>query len=139
ICLLGPNGSGKSTLIKTMAGMLSALSGSILLSDGNASRFTPKEMAQKLSTVLTDRISIGNLSAFTLVSLGRSPYTSWTGKLSAEDEKATRKAIVSTGLEPLADRDISTLSDGERQKVMIARALAQNTDIILLDEPTAHL
>lgn len=139
ICLLGPNGSGKSTLIKTMAGMQVPLSGTVTLSGDDMMRFGPKETAQKLSTVLTDRILIGNLSVFTLVSLGRSPYTSWTGKLNLEDEKATRQAIEATGLQSLAHRDISTLSDGERQKVMIARALAQDTDIILLDEPTAHL
>lgn len=139
ICLLGPNGSGKSTLIKTMAGMQVPLSGSIFLSESNISSFTPKETALKLSTVLTDRVSIGNLSVFTLVSLGRSPYTPWTGKLKPDDEEATNQAIAAAGLEALADRDISTLSDGERQKVMIARALAQDTDIILLDEPTAHL
>src|SRR5699024_1475990 len=112
---------------------------SVLLSKSNISTFTTKQTARKLSIVLTDRILIGNLSVFTLVSLGRSPYTSWSGKLSADDEKATLKAIEATGLETLAYRDISTLSDGERQKVMIARALAQDTDIILLDEPTAHL
>lgn len=139
VCLLGPNGSGKSTLIKTMAGMQPPLAGSISLSGDDMAHFTPKEIARKLSTVLTDRILIGNISVFTLVSLGRSPYTGWTGKLRAEDEKATLQAIHSTGLEPLANRDISTLSDGERQKTMIARALAQDTDIILLDEPTAHL
>jgi len=139
ICLLGPNGSGKSTLIKTMAGMQAALSGNVFLSGSDMMHFTPKQTARKLSTVLTDQILIGNLSVFTLVSLGRSPYTAWTGKLRPEDERATRQAIKSTGLEKLAGRDVSTLSDGERQKVMIARALAQDTDIILLDEPTAHL
>lgn len=139
VCLLGPNGSGKSTLIKTMAGMQSPLEGSVYLAGDDMIQFTPKEIARKLSTVLTDRILIGNLSVFTLVSLGRSPYTGWTGRLRTEDEEATLQAIQSTGLEPLAERDISTLSDGERQKTMIARALAQDTDTILLDEPTAHL
>ena len=139
VCLLGPNGSGKSTLIKTMAGMLSPLGGGISLFDEEMAQFTQKEVARKLSTVLTDRILIGNLSVFTLVSLGRSPYTGWTGKLQSKDEEATLNAIESTSLENLAHRDISTLSDGERQKTMIARALAQDTDLILLDEPTAHL
>ncbi len=139
VCLLGPNGSGKSTLIKTMAGMLPPLEGGISLFDEKMTQFTQKEVARKLSTVLTDRILIGNLSVFTLVSLGRSPYTGWTGKLQPGDEEATINAIESTGLEDLVHRDISTLSDGERQKTMIARALAQDTDLILLDEPTAHL
>lgn len=139
VCLLGPNGSGKSTLIKTMAGMQAALQGSVGIANKEMAQLTPKEIARQLSTVLTDRILIGNLSVYTLVSLGRSPYTSWTGKLQAKDAKATERAIRSTGLQPLAQRDISTLSDGERQKAMIARALAQDTNIILLDEPTAHL
>jgi iron complex transport system ATP-binding protein len=139
ICLMGPNGSGKSTLIKTLAGMQAPLSGDISLFYESVAALTPKEIAQKLSTVLTDRITIGNLDVFTLVSFGRSPYTGWLGRLREEDEKVVRWAIEATGVEPLVHRDISTLSDGERQKVMIARALAQDTDLILLDEPTAHL
>ncbi len=139
VCLLGPNGSGKSTLIRTLAGMQSPLEGSLALFGEAIKEFTPKNIARKLSTVLTDRITVGNLNVFMLVSLGRSPYTGWSGKLQPEDEDAVVKAIESTGLKALSDRDISTLSDGELQKAMIARALAQDTDLILLDEPTAHL
>jgi iron complex transport system ATP-binding protein len=139
VCLMGPNGSGKSTLIKTLAGMQAQLEGEISLFGSPLNQLLPKELAQKLSTVLTDRVTIGNLDVFTLVSFGRSPYTSWLGRLRDEDEKKVRWAIEATGLQPLIDRDISTLSDGERQKVMIARALAQDTDLILLDEPTAYL
>lgn len=139
VCLLGPNGSGKSTLIKTLAGMQAPLNGDISLFGDSVKQLTPKDIAYKLSTVLTDRITIGNLDVFTLVSFGRSPYTGWLGRLREEDEKVVRWAIEATGLEPLVHRDISTLSDGERQKVMIARALAQDTELILLDEPTAHL
>jgi len=139
VCLLGPNGSGKSTLIKTLAGMHQPLGGEISLFGDSVAELTPKDIARKLSTVLTDRITIGNLDVFTLVSFGRSPYTGWLGRLREEDEKVVRWAIEATGLEPLVHRDISTLSDGERQKVMIARALAQDTELILLDEPTAHL
>ncbi len=139
VCLLGPNGSGKSTLIKTLAGMQSPLEGTLTLFHEPIVQFKPKEFARKLSTVLTDRITIGNLDVFTLVSLGRSPYTDWSGKLQPEDEQVVLQAIESTGLKALIDRDISTLSDGELQKAMIARALAQDTDLILLDEPTAHL
>jgi iron complex transport system ATP-binding protein len=139
VCLLGPNGSGKSTLIKTLAGMHQPLGGEISLFGDSVAELTPKDIARKLSTVLTDRITIGNLDVFTLVSFGRSPYTGWLGRLRDEDEKAVRWAIEATGLQPLVHRDIRTLSDGERQKVMIARALAQDTDLILLDEPTAHL
>jgi iron complex transport system ATP-binding protein len=139
VCLLGPNGSGKSTLIKTLAGMHQPLGGEISLFGDSVAGLTPKDIAQKLSTVLTDRITIGNLDVFTLVSFGRSPYTGWLGSLRDEDRRVIEWAIEATGLEPLVHRDISTLSDGERQKVMIARALAQDTDLILLDEPTAHL
>lgn len=139
VCLLGPNGSGKSTLIKTLAGMQTPLDGSISLFGDPVHELTPKDIARKLSTVLTDRITIGNLDVFTLVSFGRSPYTGWLGSLREKDEQAVRWAIKATGLEPLVHRDISTLSDGERQKAMIARALAQDTELILLDEPTAHL
>lgn len=139
VCLMGPNGSGKSTLIKTLAGMQPKLEGEISLFGTPLNQLSPKDLACKLSTVLTDRVTIGNLDVFTLVSFGRSPYTGWLGRLQGEDEKKVRWAIEATGLKPLSDRDISTLSDGERQKVMIARALAQDTDLILLDEPTAHL
>ena len=139
ICLLGPNGSGKSTLIKTLAGMLPKLGGGIRLFEEEVSILSAKEIAQQLSTVLTDRVTIGNLSVYQLVAFGRSPYTGWLGSLSQKDEEKVRWAIESTGLENFVHRDISRLSDGERQKVMIARALAQDTSVILLDEPTAHL
>lgn len=139
VCLLGPNGSGKSTLIKTLAGMQPSLGGTVSLFGEELAGLTPKDIARKLSTVLTDRITIGNLDVFTLVSFGRSPYTGWLGRLQNNDEEVVQWAIEATGLQPLVHRDISTLSDGERQKAMIARALAQDTDLILLDEPTAHL
>ena len=139
ICLLGPNGSGKSTLIKTMAGMHRALGGEIWLFGDSVSTLSAKEIAKRLSTVLTDRVTVGNLSVYDLVSFGRSPYTGWLGTLSPEDEQKVRWAIEATGLEDFVRRDISKLSDGERQKVMIARSLAQDTSVILLDEPTAHL
>lgn len=139
ICLLGPNGSGKSTLIRTLAGMHPALSGAITLFDQPVINLSAKEIARRLSTVLTDRITIGNLSVYNLVAFGRSPYTGWLGSLSREDEEKVRWAIKATGLEDFVNRDTGKLSDGERQKVMIARALAQDTPVILLDEPTAHL
>jgi len=136
---LGPNGSGKSTLIKTLAGMHPKLNGEISLFNCDISRLSAKEIARQLSTVLTDRISIGNLSVYQLVAFGRSPYTGWLGSLNKKDEEEVRWAVNATGLQKFVHRDISKLSDGERQKVMIARALAQDTSIILLDEPTAHL
>lgn len=139
VCLLGPNGSGKSTLMRTMSGIQTPLAGKVELLGQPLSKLSAKEIALQLSVVLTDRMTIGNLSVYALVALGRSPYTGWMGKLSAKDEKIVQEAIEITGTAHLASAHISDLSDGERQKVMIARALAQDTQIILLDEPTAHL
>lgn len=139
ICLLGPNGSGKSTLIRTLTGLHQPLDGSIKLTGKKLNHYSNKEVATKISTVLTDRLTIGNLSVYELVAFGRSPYTGWFGSLSQEDENVVEWAIESTGIEEFVDRDVLRLSDGERQKVMIARTLAQNTSAILLDEPTAHL
>lgn len=139
VCLLGPNGSGKSTLIRTLSGLHAPLGGTVRVEGTEVAQLSHKELATRLSTVLTDRLTIGNLSVQELVAFGRSPYTGWFGSLSAEDERVVQWAIESTGIQALAGRDVLRLSDGERQKVMIARALAQDTDVILLDEPTAHL
>lgn len=139
ICLLGPNGSGKSTLIKTLAGMFPPLDGTIRLFEDSILELTAKDIAKRLSTVLTDNVTVGNLSVYNIVAFGRSPYTGWLGSLSKKDEEKVRWAIESAGLKSFVHRDVSRLSDGERQKVMIARALAQDTSVILLDEPTAHL
>lgn len=139
VCLLGPNGSGKSTLIRTLSGLHKPLGGEIALYGKSLSQFTIKEVAKKVSTVLTDRITIGNLSVYELVSFGRSPYTGWFGSLKQKDEEVVQWAIEAAGIEEFVERDVLQLSDGERQKVMIARALAQDTAGILLDEPTAHL
>ncbi|MFH5831834.1 ABC transporter ATP-binding protein [Halalkalibaculum sp. DA384] len=137
--LLGPNGSGKSTLIRTLARMQRPLNGRILLEGSDLASLPMKEVAKKVSTVLTDRIRIGNLTVYNLIAFGRSPYTGMMGKLREEDREIVHWAIEATGLQRFVERDILKLSDGERQKVMIARALAQDTPVILLDEPTAHL
>lgn len=139
VCLLGPNGSGKSTLIRTLAGLHAPLSGRVKLSGQFLDQLNNKQISRKVSTVLTDRMTIGNLSVHELVSFGRSPYTGWFGSLDQEDKQKVVWAIESTEIGTLIDRDVLHLSDGERQKVMIARALAQDTPAILLDEPTAHL
>ncbi len=139
VCLLGPNGSGKSTLIRTLTGLHNPLDGDVLLNGKNLDFFAVKEIAQKISTVLTDRITIGNISVYELVAFGRSPYTGWFGSLNKKDKEIVEWAIASAGIEQFVDRDVLHLSDGERQKVMIARALAQDTSAVLLDEPTAHL
>lgn len=139
VCLLGPNGAGKSTLMRTLAGMQPLLNGRILLNNQDITTFTPKQLARHLSVVLTEPINAGMLTGWDLVTLGRHPYTSWSGKLTVVDETAVQQAISAVGAIHLAQRHVNTLSDGERQKIMIARALAQEPDIMLLDEPTAFL
>lgn len=139
VCLLGPNGSGKSTLIRTLAGLHPPLNGEISLLGEPMAQLTNKDISKKISTVLTDQLTIGNLTVQELVSFGRSPYTGWFGSLDKRDTQKVEWAIESTGIASFVNRDVLQLSDGERQKVMIARALAQDTPAMLLDEPTAHL
>lgn len=138
-CLLGPNGSGKSTLIRTLAGIQKPLTGMVSLQGTDLREVSPKALAKQLSLVLTDRVAPGNLTVYGLVSLGRFPYTSWMGSLSPEDKDIVQWSLETTGTLQFANRHVGELSDGEKQKVMIARALAQQTDLIILDEPTAHL
>lgn len=139
VCLLGPNGAGKSTLMRTVAGMHPPLAGRVLLHGQDVSTFTPQERARHLSLVLTERINTGNLPARELVALGRYPHTDWVGRLTERDAAVVRWALEAVGATALAERSILELSDGERQKVMIARALAQEPALMLLDEPTAYL
>lgn len=139
VCLLGPNGAGKSTLMRTLAGLQPPLSGEIAIEDQLLHKLTPAELAEKLSLVLTERIEVSNLTVNEVVTLGRTPYTGWLGHLSAVDEAQINWAIAVTEIPDFKQKRMHQLSDGERQKVMLARALAQDTDIILLDEPTAHL
>ncbi len=139
IALIGPNGSGKTTLLRTLSGVQNALAGEVKINGKEISLFKPADLARKLAVVLTDRIGIGNISVYALVSLGRYPYTNWLGGLSRKDEEIIKWSIDITNTSAFIDRQIQELSDGERQKVMIARALSQETEIVLLDEPTAHL
>ncbi|MEL7434359.1 MAG: ABC transporter ATP-binding protein [Chloroflexota bacterium] len=138
-CLLGPNGAGKSTLMRTIAGMQKALAGDILLAGQSLVTIQPRRLAQLLSVVLTDRPNVGLLNGYALVALGRHPYTDWTGRLSRYDEAVVRWAVDAVNARDLAERPILELSDGQRQKLMIARALAQESQLIILDEPTAFL
>lgn len=138
-CLIGENGIGKSTLLKTLTGFLPKLKGSLLLGNRDIESFSQRELARQVSIVLTQKPDVQNLTIEEIIGLGRSPYTGFFGRLRAEDRKVVDDAIATMGIEKLRGRMIQTLSDGERQKVMIAKALAQETSIILLDEPTAFL
>lgn len=139
VCLLGPNGVGKSTLIRTLAGMQAPIEGSIRIQDTNLAEMKPKERARSVSVVLTDSLPQGMFDVFSVVALGRHPHTAWTGSLGETDRQRIYWALTAVGADHLATRQVTELSDGERQKVMIARALAQETPLILLDEPTAFL
>ena len=138
-CLIGENGIGKSTLLKTLTGFLPKLKGSLLLGNRDIESFSQRELARQVSIVLTQKPDVQNLTIEEIIGLGRSPYTGFFGRLRAEDRKVVDDAIATMGIEKLRGRMIQTLSDGERQKVMIAKALAQEPPIILLDEPTAFL
>lgn len=138
-CLLGPNGAGKSTLMRTLAGMQPPLSGQVLLNGRDITTLKPRDLAKRLSVVLTERPNVGLLNGYALVALGRHPYTDWLGRLSRYDEAVVRWAVDIVGASAFAERPVMALSDGQRQKLMIARALAQESDVILLDEPTAFL
>lgn len=139
VCLLGPNGAGKSTLMRTLAGLQKPLAGAVLLKGHNLHGLPERARARRLGLVLTERVEVGNLSAYALVALGRYPHTGWAGRLSPADEAVVRWAMDAVGARHLAGRSVGELSDGERQKVMIARALAQEPAVLLLDEPTAFL
>lgn len=139
VCLIGPNGAGKSTLMRTLAGMQAPLAGHIRLMGDDIGKLDSRELARRLSIVLTERVDVGVLPAYTLVALGRYPYTGWMGDLRPEDEQVVQDAILAVGAADLAHRNVGELSDGERQKIMIARALAQEPAVMLLDEPTAFL
>ena len=138
-CLTGENGIGKSTLLKTLTGFLPKLGGELLLDDREVGTFSQRELARQVSIVLTQKPDVQNLTVEEVIGLGRSPYTGFFGRFHDADRTVIAEALASVGIEPLRHRMIQTLSDGERQKVMIAKALAQQTPVILLDEPTAFL
>ncbi|MEO1032983.1 MAG: ABC transporter ATP-binding protein [Bacteroidota bacterium] len=139
IGLVGANGIGKSTLLRTLIKVQPDLSGSIVLNGEDLKSITSLELAKQLSIVLTEPISSKNLSVYELVALGRYPYTNWIGSLTEKDIAITENALKLVNIEDLKTKRCYELSDGQLQKVMLARALAQDTDIIVLDEPTTHL
>lgn len=138
-CLLGANGVGKSTLLRTLSAFQPKLSGEIRIQGKEIGEYTDRQLSKVISVVLTEKCDIRNMSAVELIGLGRSPYTGFWGTLSREDKTIVDHAIGLVGISHLAYRMVHTLSDGERQKVMIAKALAQETPVIYLDEPTAFL
>jgi iron complex transport system ATP-binding protein len=138
-CLLGENGAGKSTLLRTLSGFLPPLCGEIYLLGKPLSAYRERDLAKVVGVVLTEKTHLQNMTVAELVGMGRSPYTGFWGRLSALDRHKVDEALAMVGIAWLRDRMVQTLSDGERQKVMIAKALAQETPIIFLDEPTAFL
>ncbi|MCH7658592.1 MAG: ATP-binding cassette domain-containing protein, partial [Bacteroidetes bacterium] len=139
VALIGQNGIGKSTLLRTLANLQKALSGEILIKDTEISEYKRIEIARIISFVSTEPVRIANLKVFELVALGRFPHTNWAGRLKQGDRKVVQEAIRLVGLEGFEQKPVSEISDGERQRAMIARTLAQETGIVILDEPTAFL
>jgi len=139
VAMIGGNGVGKSTLLRTLIGFQPFFSGNIFIKGLALNNYREKELAKIMSFVSTETIHVSNLTVYDLIALGRYPYTDWSGRLTEEDRSKVDEAIQMVGLKGYEDRNVNFISDGERQKTMIARTLAQDTDIILLDEPTAFL
>jgi iron complex transport system ATP-binding protein len=137
--LIGANGVGKSTLLRTLIGIQTPLYGKVYLENKNIHSLDNLSLAQQLSVVLTDKLPPNNLTVFELIALGRQPYTNWIGKLTAEDIVKVKEALELTQISHLAEKRHFEISDGQLQIVLIARALAQDTPLIILDEPTTHL
>lgn len=138
-CLIGANGAGKSTLLRTIAGFLLPLEGTVLLGGDDVRALSPRQRAERMAVVLTDRPDVMCTTVWEMVATGRAPFTGFWGRLSGKDRNIVTRSLRLVGIEWMADRTVASLSDGERQKVMIAKALAQQTPIVLLDEPTAFL
>lgn len=139
VALIGPNGCGKSTLLRTLGGLQPALSGSVLVGEKNLEHLSMHEKAALFALVLTETVQIGYCTVSQLVSMGRYPHTGRFGRLSNKDHIAIEEALERVHLSDFAQRPLSELSDGERQRAMVAKALVQDTPLIFLDEPTAHL
>jgi len=139
VCLIGPNGSGKSTLLRTISGLQPALAGKSFINGVDIQEISNKEKALLISLVLTDRIDIENATVRSIVAMGRHPHTNWWGSINKNTAALVQQAIAMVHLEKKANNLLSELSDGERQRVMIAKAFVQDTPVIMLDEPTAHL
>lgn len=139
IAVIGENGIGKSTLLRTITGLQEPLGGRVLLGDKLLNELPRYALAKKIGYISTEPVRVSNMKVYDLVSLGRYPHTNWIGRLDDADHSIVEDAIEKVGLQPLLHRFINELSDGERQRAMIARVLAQDTEILVLDEPTAFL
>lgn len=139
LCLIGPNGAGKSTILRTLSGLQPPVSGEVLLEGQSVRKMGKHQKARKMAVVLTEKFNSGMMTAYGIVSMGRTPYTGFFGRLSAEDRRIILSSMEAVGASKLANRIFMSLSDGEKQKVLIARALAQEPELILMDEPTSHL
>jgi iron complex transport system ATP-binding protein len=139
ISVLGKNGIGKSTLLRTLSKVQKPIAGAIYFEGKELSTYSENDLSKKLSLVLTERLPESQLTVFELIALGRQPYTNWIDTLSKTDLEKINTAIAQTEIDHLKNRRFHELSDGQLQRVLIARALAQDTDVIILDEPTAHL
>lgn len=139
VALIGRNGSGKSTLLRALSGLSHPVGGKVLIGGSDIERMPAAERARTVAFVTTERVRIANMRCRDIVALGRAPYTDWIGRLSSKDAEAVDEALHTVGMEAYADRTMDKMSDGECQRVMVARALAQDTPAILLDEPTSFL
>lgn len=139
VCILGKNGIGKSTLLRTLSKVQPKLSGDILIYNKNLNSYSEIDLSKTMSLVLTEKLPESNLTVFELIALGRQPYTNWVGKLLQSDIDKVIEAMKLTKIEHLSQNKYYELSDGQLQRVLISRALAQETELIILDEPTAHL
>lgn len=139
IAVIGRNGIGKSTLLRTLAGIQKPLGGEVFFGEKNLADYSRMELARKVGYISTEVVKASNMSVYDLVALGRFPYTNWIGKIEMSDHEAIMDALIKTSMDGFCERFISELSDGERQKAMIARIMAQDTGIMIMDEPTAFL
>jgi len=139
ICLVGPNGAGKSTLLRTLTGLQPALGGEICLNGKELQKYSGKELANEVSVVLTSPIEVGAMTVNELVAMGRFPFTGMFDRMTEHDWQIVHESLAMVGMLGFEERMVHRLSDGERQKVMIARALAQEPRLLVLDEPTAYL
>ena len=139
VTLIGPNGSGKSTILKTIVGQLSKVSGTVLLEEKDMAQMRQNETARRMAILMTQRVHPELMTCFDVVSTGRYPYTGALGLLSREDKAIVLEAMALVNSEDLADRPFEAISDGQRQRILLARALCQQPEIIVLDEPTSYL